>query len=182
MTVQQAAQRLSVHPNTIHNYVRRGLIIGLRHPRGLRVLRSSVEFVLAGGDYRYMDPHEQMIQSLHVATQLANEFRRAVVVASSGCVNGHICPTAHRTIVNEVYKEMLGWGDEKIYSLTCDQMYHPDFTEEIHRLPQIIDPHRAASMELKMKRSDGKYIWVRASGAITILGGKRHCVATLERI
>lgn len=182
ISVPVAAKEMGVHPNTIYNFIKRGRIVAFKGPRGWEVLRSSVE-LLVNDQFRYTSQVEQAVQCLYASKHLINEFNESMVITLRGETSGVPGPVIKTLMRNEKYKAMLQYPEHILRDIQPEDVIHPDDLELAHTTSAILRPGEKEISELRLKRSDFKYIWVSAQATICPLEvGVNLMVCRLKRV
>lgn len=177
-SVHQAAEALGVHANTVYNLIKRGRVVAFKGPYGWEVLRSSVE-LLANDQYRYTSQVEQAVQVIQASKHLLNQFREPMSMS--------LCDEDPNTLKplmrNEAYKELLGWPEHILSQMRCSEILHPDDWEMAMQTISLLPPLEKSSAELRLRRSDLRYIWVRASGLVVpVDGGVKIVISKIKKL
>jgi excisionase family DNA binding protein len=169
VTVDEAAEELHVHRNTIYNHIKRGKLAAWKNHQGWKIARPSV---LALRDSFFNNRLEQIAVTIRAVTGALNTFATPMSLTRVTQLDDHLC-LAYRLIeCNEALKNLTGLPVSELRSIECFHRFtHPD---DLEHLPSFqheeMKPGMRWEVEFRWRLppspSNMNYSWVRAKGLL----------------
>jgi len=185
LTVEEAADCLRLHRNTIYKLIRSGILVALKVGTTWKISESSVmEFKKKSGR---MNIHAHIMRFFDSIDALTNNQRVPLVATIVTKSSGHLCPRGLPVYFSQAYLKIIGFSEQRAYDLRCADIYHPDDADYIHGVTatdsvRVGEYGKETLDEIRLRRADRKYAWVRPSGRRERVGNITLCVATIDFI